>query len=130
MTLTGAIGLGINVALVVLLSLTLIYLWRLHRAMAAVRDGQGALQQMIVRLNEATERAQDAMHQMRAAATETSDVLRLRTEAGRRLAEDLGIAIGAGERLTGRLEQGLASSRASSAPVRSDTVITKLKGVR
>lgn len=132
MTLSVLVGLGINGALAVLLSVTLVFLWRLHKAMEAVRGNQGELQALLNRLNEATERAQTALHQLRAAATETADVLRLRTDAGRRVADDLEIALGAGERLVGRMEQRLNAGReprpAAAAP--ADAVVTKLKGVR
>lgn len=132
MTFGAIASLGINLVLALLLALTLVYLFRLHRAMAAVRDGQGELQAMIGKLGDATERAQTSMHQLRAAAKETAEILRERTHSGRQIADDLGIALAAGERLVARLDNGLAAARnmPERLPAQRDSAATRLKGVR
>lgn len=62
----------VNIIVIVLLLLTIIYIWRLNRNIAILRNNQDSLSTLAQSLNEASAKAENAVISLKAAAHETS----------------------------------------------------------
>jgi len=112
----------------VLLAVTIAYCFQLNRRLTALRAEQEAMADLVVGLNQATERAQDGIFQLRAASQESEETLKLEVSRARALADELSLITEAGSNLAERIEAGLAPARqgparqgpARQAPARQD----------
>lgn len=100
----------------VLLAVTIAYCFQLNRRLTALRAEQEAMADLVVGLNQATERAQDGIFQLRAASQESEETLKLEVSRARALADELSLITEAGGNLAERIEAGLAPARQGSAP--------------
>lgn len=98
----------------VLLAVTIAYCFQLNRRLTALRAEQEAMADLVVGLNQATERAQDGIFQLRAASQESEETLKLEVSRARALADELSLITEAGSNLAERIEAGLAPARHGS----------------
>jgi hypothetical protein len=113
------IGLVTDGILCVLLLATLAFAFRLNQKLGDMRQGQGDLQTLVQALNEAVDKANSAIVNLRLAAREAEEVLMKKVEGARALSDELGFMTESGDRLAGRLSDGLANSarpKAQPAP--------------
>jgi len=99
----------------VLLAVTIAYCFQLNRRLAALRAEQEAMADLVVGLNQATERAQDGIFQLHAVSQESEETLKLEVSRARALADELSLITEAGSNLAERIEAGLAPARPGSA---------------
>jgi hypothetical protein len=88
------IGLGLNVALVMLLGAVLFFCWRLERKLAALRSGTDGVRAAAIELKQAAAHAEAAVRGLRMAANETGRDLQARIDDARATADRLGIGAG------------------------------------
>lgn len=100
--------------LAVLLLLMIYSAWLLDRRLRALRDNGGELRKLIDGLNGATERAQAAIVQLKAAAKEFDGDWRDTVGKARALADELSLITQAGENLANRLTDGLTGASSKS----------------
>jgi Domain of unknown function (DUF6468) len=96
--------------LCVLLMATLTYSFRLDQKLNDMREGQGDLQTLVHALNEAVDKANSSIVNLRLAAREADEMLVKKVESARALTDELGLMTETGDRLAGRLSEGMAKS--------------------
>jgi hypothetical protein len=101
------IGLIADIILCVLLVVTLVFAWRLNQRLSDMREGQGDLQVLVTALNEAVEKANTSIVNLRLAAREADETLARKLDDARNISDELGIMTETGDRLAGRLTDGL-----------------------
>ena len=82
-TLCGAVGIGLNILLAVLLAAALFMGWRLNRRLNVLRDSQEGFARAVGELNGAALRAERGLAELRAASDEASEILTDRVEKAR-----------------------------------------------
>lgn len=107
-----------EVIVAVLLAVTIAFCFQLNRRLGALRAEQEAMSDLVTGLNQATERAQDGIFQLRAASQGAEETLKKEVSRARALADELSLITEAGGNLAERIEAGLTSTRrGQSAPV-------------
>jgi hypothetical protein len=96
----------VELALIVLLSVTLGYCVLLERRLAAMRKGQDALKSTIGQLNHAIASAGNSLGQLRATAHDASSSLDERLGLARKLIDELSVLTTSGERIAERFDRG------------------------
>jgi hypothetical protein len=109
------IGLVADAALCVLLLVTLVFAWRLNQRLSDMREGQGDLQTLVKSLNEAVEKANTSIVNLRLAAREAEETLARRLDGARAVTDELSLMTESGDRLAGRLTENLTKP-ARAAP--------------
>jgi ABC-type transporter Mla subunit MlaD len=129
------IGLIVELALTVLLAVTLAYCIVLERRLAAVRRGQEGLKSTIAGLNTAITNAGGAMRALKAAASGAAETLDERLARARSAIDELSLLTASGERIAERFDRAADASAASrtQAPVShlpSNNVMKRLDALR
>jgi hypothetical protein len=135
------IGLVADIVLCVLLLVTLVFAWRLNQRLTDMREGQGDLQTLVKSLNEAVEKANTSIVNLRLAAREADETLARKLDGARAMTDELSLMTESGDRLAGRLTENLTKpSRATPKKVMSgaqfiddaeqDSLRTMLKSVQ
>jgi Domain of unknown function (DUF6468) len=106
------IGLISDAVLCLLLIVTLAFAYRLNGKLSDMREGQGDLQTLVTALNDAVDKANTSIVNLRLAAREADEMLVKRVDGARSLSDELGFMTESGNRLAGRLSDGLAKSPA------------------
>ncbi len=101
------IGLITDGILCALLLVTLLFAWRLNQRLTDMREGQGDLQTLVKALNEAVEKANTSIVNLRLAAREADEILARKLDGARAMTDELSIMTETGDRLAGRLTDGL-----------------------
>jgi hypothetical protein len=118
MTLPTNLNFYADLALSLLLALTLVYCIVLERRLSAVRKGQEGLKTHIGELNMAIAGAGASLRALKVAAGEAVQTLDERLKRARLHIDELSVITAAGERIAQRLEGGVersAPARASRA---------------
>ncbi len=111
------IGLILDSLVALLLVVTVIYCYQLNARLRALRSGQDGLKDLIRGLNEATERAQAGIAQLKVAGDAAGKELKETVTKSRALADELSLMIEAGNNIADRLE-GHAEGSASKSRVK------------
>jgi hypothetical protein len=106
----------LELALTVLLSLTLIYCIVLERRLAAVRKGQEGLKSTIGDLNAAISGAGASLRALKSAAGEAAELLDTRLKRARGLADELALLSSSGERIAERFDRAVTSAKPQPRP--------------
>lgn len=104
-------GLILEILVAVLLVVTIAYCFILNRRLGALRNGQGELYKVVEMLNEATNRANAAIDQLRRGSKTIAEELMEKTKAGRALADELGVIVESGNSLAERLTASRSAVR-------------------
>lgn len=99
-----ATGFYIDIVLLCVLAVVLVYAFRLSRQFSHIQDDQKQLETLIIQLNKASERAENAVQAMRESAVESGELLQEKINVSRTLIDELEIMIEAGDSLAGRLQ--------------------------
>jgi len=111
--MTGiTLSLAVELVVSVLLIATIAYCFVLDRRLRALRDGEGALKEIVTSLERATGRAQGAIAELRAGADATAQDLARDLKRARALADELALMVEAGDSIANRLG-GLAGGTAA-----------------
>ncbi|MEL7029919.1 MAG: DUF6468 domain-containing protein, partial [Pseudomonadota bacterium] len=86
-----------------LLLVTIVYCFVLDRRLAALRNGQDGLRDVIASLNSATQQAQTSVMQLKATGEQTSADLKGAITDARALADELSVMVEAGDGIADRL---------------------------
>lgn len=103
MTIAG-LSLLFDVALAGLLAVMIFYAVRLNKRIAVLRDGEGALQQMIGQFSESSLIAQESARQLKAAGTEAEFGVKAAIAKGMALRNDLEIMLDQADLLVARMD--------------------------
>lgn len=87
-----------------LLAASLIYAWRLQRALRGLKQDQAALDALLARFGSSTSAAQSGIDTLRALTDTAAAQMVRQTELGHALKDDLAVLIDRGDRLADRLE--------------------------
>jgi hypothetical protein len=104
----------LELALEVLLGLTLVYCVVLERRLAAVRKGQEGLSRTIGELNMAISGAGASLRALKAAAGEAAQTLDERLKRARLHIDELSVLTASGERIAQRMEGAASTPRSDN----------------
>jgi len=124
---------GIELALTVLLAITLVYCIVLERRLAALRSGQDGLKGSVAELNAAIARAGTAMTALKGSAADAAEQLDSRLSRARGLTDELSLITASGERIAERFDRAApkaAATRPASMPLPSGSVMNRLESLR
>ncbi|MEM1019802.1 MAG: DUF6468 domain-containing protein [Sphingomonadales bacterium] len=110
-----SVSMLVDLGLASLLTVVIVLALRLDKRLKTVRDSSGELRTLISGLNDATERAHQAVAQMSAAAKEHEATLGISIAKARDLSDELSIITQSAESMANRL-----AGEAPSKPVRVD----------
>lgn len=123
----------VEIALSLLLMLTVGYCALLERKLSMLRKGQDGLKQTIADLNAAIGNAGASMRLLKSSAAEISEKLHDEIGRGRSLADELSLLASSGERIASRIERS-APRREPPLPAslagRLDSLKPQLRSVR
>jgi hypothetical protein len=111
----GGIGWLLDIALIVLLALTLFHALRLERALGVLRRDRAALEELVAGFNASTRQAELGVERLRAATDGAGRQIGRQLETAGALKDDLVFLIERGERLADRLD-GLVRAARKIAP--------------
>ena len=101
----------LDIALIVLLAVTLFHALRLERALGVLRRDRAALEELVAGFNASTRQAEQGIERLRAAADGAGRQIARQTEAAASLKDDLQFLIERGERLADRLDLQVRAGR-------------------
>ena len=104
-------GMVLDALIVLLLVPTVGFAFVLNRRLATLRRAQDEFRELLSGFNEATERAQTGVFQLKAAAEEVGGKLLDGIEKARTAGDELSFMIDAGNRLAERLDGGISAAR-------------------
>jgi hypothetical protein len=96
----------VELALIALLTMTLVYCIVLERKLSALRKGQDGLKQTIGELNGAIVSAGASMRSLKSAAAGAAETLDARLESARAMIDELSLMTASGERIAQRIAGG------------------------
>jgi hypothetical protein len=120
------LSLIVEIALSLLLTLTVGYCALLERKLSLLRKGQDGLKETISELNTAVTTAGVSMRLLKSAATEISATLETEVTRGRSLADELAVLTASGERIASRIERGTPRNGSTLPPA----LAGRLEGLR
>ena len=106
-----------EIALTVLLAVTIGYCVILERRLAAVRKGQDGLKSTITELNAAISGAGASLRALKAAAGESAEMLDKRLSSARSLTDELALLTASGERIAQRMDRSVSPGATPRAPI-------------
>jgi hypothetical protein len=101
----------LDIALVLLLTLTLFHAMRLERALGVLQRDRAALEELIGRFNSSTRQAEQGVDQLRTAAEGAGRQIARQVETATALKDDLVFLIERGERVAERLDGMVRAAR-------------------
>lgn len=101
----------LDIALIVLLALTLFHALRLEKALGVLRRDRAALAELVEGFNASTRQAEQGVERLRAAADGAGRQIARQTEAAAALKDDLQFLIERGERVADRLDAQVRATR-------------------
>ncbi len=116
-------GLVLDGMIVLLLVPTVGFAFVLNRRLATLRRAQDEFRELLSGFNEATERAQTGVFQLKAAAGEVGGKLRDGVEKARTAGDELSFLIDAGNRLAERLDSGISAAPGVATETGAATVV-------
>ncbi len=108
------IGIVSDGILCALLLVTLVFAWKLNQRLTDMRAGQGDLQTLVKALNDAVEKANSSIVNLRLAARQAEEIIARKMDGARAMTDELSLMTETGDRIAGRLSDGLASPIRSS----------------
>ncbi|MDF1732175.1 MAG: DUF6468 domain-containing protein [Minwuia sp.] len=118
--MTMDMNLLLDVLLVVLLTATVIYCFRLNRRLGQLRNAQGDMAALVQSFDQSTERARSSIDELKSTAGAVGLELEARVAKARDMLDELQLVTTSGERVADRIEKGVDSRKSSvtAAPTR------------
>lgn len=107
----------LDVIVASLLSVTIVYCWRLNKRIRVLQDSKGELAQLIRQFDESTERTSHSIQELQTAGRKITDSISSKIEKANYIADDLSFMIDKGARIADQMEVALAHSRKADMPV-------------
>ena len=101
----------LEVALLVLLTVTLFHALRLERALGVLKRDRAVLEELVKGFNESTRQAETGIERLRSTADGAGRQMARQTETAQRLHDDLAFLADRSDRLAERLEAAIRSAR-------------------
>lgn len=101
----------LELALLLLLAVTLFHAMRLERALGVLKRDRAVLEELVAGFNESTRQAETGIERLRAAADGAGRQMARQTEVAQRLRDDLSFLADRSDRLAERLEAAVRSAR-------------------
>jgi len=129
MTLAGLVFEGLVAAL---LLVAVVMCWRVDKRLRALKSGQDGVQDSVIALNEATDRARASMAALERATLESGEVLEGRVRDARQLSDELRLMTSKADRTAESIAQRPARRRATDIfpDGAGSRVLNDLKDVR
>ena len=108
---TGSMEPLLDIALIVLLAVTLFHAVRLERALGVLRRDRSALEELVAGFNASTRQAEQGIERLRAAADGAGRQIAKQVETATALKDDLMFLTERGERLADRLDALVRAGR-------------------
>ncbi|MBS0559510.1 MAG: hypothetical protein JSR21_05595 [Proteobacteria bacterium] len=102
---------GIEIALIVLLGVTLFHALRLERALGVLRRDRAALEQLVAAFNASTQQAEAGIERLRNAADGAGQQIARRIETATALRDDLHYLTERGESIANRIDALVRAAR-------------------
>ena len=102
----------LDIALLVLMSVTLFHAVRLERALGVLRRDRSTLEALVASFNESTVQAEQCIERLRAASEGTGRQIGRQIEGGSALRQDLTFLIERGDAMADRLDLVVRNARA------------------
>lgn len=102
---------SLNVAMVVLLSATVLYCWILNRRIQTLQDSKSELASLLKQFDKSTRRAMDAMSTLQKVSKEAGKSVQGRIEKAQYVLDDLGYMIDRANKVADQMEAGIAIAR-------------------
>jgi len=109
------VELTLNIAIIVLLLVTIVYVWRLNRNLAVLRQNRESLFNLAQTLNDASAKASDAVGSLKKAAAETAESLTQVVDEAKKAKEDLSFLNEKADTLSVRLENATYASQTTQS---------------
>lgn len=116
-------GMVLDALIVLLLVPTVGFAFVLNRRLTTLRRAQDEFRALLSDFNEATERAQTGVFQLKAAAEEVGGKLLDGIEKARTAGDELSFVIDAGNRLADRLDGGISAARKAATGTGAAAVV-------
>ena len=110
MTVTG-VSLTFEIVVAILLAVMIVSAIKLNRRIVGLRQREGQLQDMIVRFNQASERAEASAATLKAVGTDAEKSLRATVGKAQALRDDLVFMIDRGDAVAGQVERSITMAR-------------------
>lgn len=104
-----------DIAIIILLLLTIAYVWRLNRNLSVLRQNQESLFSLAQTLNDASAKASNAVSSLKAAAAETAESLSVVVDDAKKAKEDLSFLNEKADTLSARLENATYASQTTQS---------------
>lgn len=101
----------LNMAIILLLIPTIIYLIKLNKNLNILKANQGSLENLVSSLNDAASKAESTIPQLKKASTFAAEELGSAAEKASKTKEELEFLVERAENLAGRLENVIYASR-------------------
>ncbi len=101
----------LEVALLVLLAVTLFHALRLERALGVLKRDRAVLEELVRGFNESTRQAETGIERLRSTADGAGRQMARQTETAQRLRDDLAFLADRSDKLAERLEAAIRSAR-------------------
>lgn len=109
------LNLVIDAVVAVLLGATLIYCVVLNRRLSAMRHAQSDLRGLVEEFNQATEKAQSGVLELKKASGEAGQALQAEMRQARGLADELRLIAGSADRVAQRLDASITRGRGNGS---------------
>lgn len=109
------VELMIDVAIIVLLLVTIAYVWRLNHNLSVLRQNQESLFNLAQTLNDASAKASNAVSSLKTAAAETAESLGNIVDEAKKAKEDLSFLNEKADTLSARLENATYASQTTQS---------------
>ena len=102
---------GLNIAMVALLSATVLYCWILNRRIQTLQDSRSELAHLLKQFDRSTRRATEAMNTLRKVSKEAGKNVQSRIEKAQYVLDDLSYMIDRANKVADQMEAGIAIAR-------------------
>jgi hypothetical protein len=122
--MTGAIlNLLVNIAMAVLLAVTISYCWMLNRRIQILQDSKSELSQLLKHFDESTLRASESIIALQTASKKIGESIQARIDKANYLVDDLAFMLEKGAKLSDKLEADMAVNRAKSRVTSEEPIV-------
>lgn len=115
----------IDIAIIALLLITIVYVWRLNRNLSVLRQNQESLFTLAQTLNDASAKASNAVGSLKAAAAETAESLSSVVDDAKKAKEELSFLNEKADSLASRLENATYASQTTQSRIAKAAVRTR-----
>lgn len=118
------LGVIIDVVIAILMAVTIFYCWKLNRYLELLRNSKSELAEVIEEFNEATNKAQDTINELKIMTKRIAEKMQVRIEKAEFIADDLAYLIDKGNKVASRIDPNHSSGSGSRSAKASPPATT------